>query len=165
MLKSYIFKFFSFLTILFILSFSSCNNPVSPPETLNDLKLSFVSGSIWAGLMPYVPPDPDPIACQIVLITENKNKTTPLKNISITQADVYLNSTNERLGTISFSTNWNGQLAPMQRDTVNFTKIKSYNTLSNTPCNKYIYLNLIVRKDFFNSITFKTDSLYFGCVY
>jgi hypothetical protein len=142
---------------------SGCKNQISPPENLDDLQLSFVSGSIGANLMPITPPDP--INCNIVLVVTNKNQTEPLNNISITQADVYLNSTNEKLGSIFFATDWDGKLGPAESDTVRLNKITNSVSVFTAPCGKYVHLNLFVRGDIFTPISFETDSLRFGCVY
>ncbi len=154
---------FIIVSILISQLFSSCKDQSTTPELLGDLHLSFVGGSIGANLMPSVPPDP--IGCQIILIAENKNQTKTLSNLSIPQADVFLNSSNQRLGTITFITIWDGQLGPMERDTVYLTKVISQTSLFSPQCNKYVYLNLLVQNNSKNSITFKTDSLFFGCVY
>jgi hypothetical protein len=145
------------------LTISGCNSQISPPENFDDLQLVFVSGSIGANLMPITPPDP--ISCQIVLVVTNKNQTESLNNISIDQADVYLNSTNEKLGTISFTTDWNGKLGPAASDTVRLNKITNSVSVFTPPCGKYVYLNLFVRGNVFTPVSFKTDSLHFGCVY
>ena len=156
-------KIFLVLCILLLESFFSCNDEISPPENLVDIQLSYVSGSIGANLMPIIPPDP--IACQIVLVATSTNQTKPLSGLSITQADVYLNSTNEKLGSIAFTTNWYGQLTPTESDTVRLNKITSPFSIFTPPCGKYVYLNLFVRQNLFTLTSFKTDSLYFGCVY
>jgi hypothetical protein len=145
------------------LTISGCNSQISPPENFDDLQLSFVSGSIGANLMPFIPPDP--IRCDIVLVATNKNQTESLNNISIDRADVYLNSTNEKLGTISFSTDWDGKLAPAESDTVQLKKIINSFSVFEPPCGKYVHLNLFVGGNFITPISFETDSLRFGCVY
>jgi hypothetical protein len=150
-------------SVLIVQLFSSCKDQTTSPESFDDLHFSFVSGSIGANLMPSVPPDP--IGCQIILLAENKNQTNTISNLSIPQADVFLDSSDQRLGTITFTTNWDGRLGPMERDTVYLTKIISQTSLFSPQCNKYVYLKLLVQNDFKNSITFKTDSLFFGCVY
>jgi hypothetical protein len=145
------------------LTISGCNSQISPPENLDDLKLAVVSASIGANLMPIIPPDP--IRCDIVLFFTNKNQTEALNNLSIAQADVYLNSTNEKLGTIFFTTDWDGKLGPAESDTVRLNKITNPVSVFTAPCGKYVYLNLFVRQNIFTSISFKTDSIRFGCVY
>lgn len=125
--------------------------------------MSFISASIGADLMPSVPPDP--IGCQIILVAENKSKTQTLSGLSIPLADVFLNSLDQKLGTIIFTTIWDGSLAPLERDTINLIKVTSPVTLFDPPCNKYVYLKLLIKDDNSNYITIKTDSLLFGCVY
>jgi hypothetical protein len=154
---------FFMLAFAVYFAISGCNSQISPPENLDDLQLVFVSGSIGANLMPIIPPDP--IRCDIVLVATNKNQTEPLNNISISQADVYLNSSNEKLGTISFTTDWDGKLAPAESDTVRLNKITNQFSVFMPPCSQYVHLNLFVGGNFITPISFETDSLRFGCVY
>lgn len=156
-------KIFLFELILFVLVFSGCDDQLATPESLADLHLIFVTGDIGADLMPSTPPDP--IGCQITLVAENSSTTQTLNNLSASQADVFLNSTNEKLGTITFSSSWDGRLGPTERDTVHLTKVISQTTLFNPQCGKYVYLNLIVKNSPGNFIVHKTDSLFFGCAY
>jgi len=143
--------------------FVSCYNPETPSATLGDLSVRSLDGYIEANLMPVVPPDP--ITCQISLLVQNGNTTETLIGVSIPQAEVYLDSANQRLGTISFSTTWDGRVGPNEQDTVHLTKVMSQTTLFAPPCTKSVYFNLVVRDQSNNSKTFKTESLLFTCVY
>ena len=143
--------------------FVCCYNPETPSATLEDLSLRSLGGYIEANLMPVVPPDP--ITCQISLLVQNGNATETLIGVSIPQAEVYLDSANQRLGTISFSTTWDGRVGPNEQDTVHLTKVMSQTTLFAPPCTKSVYFNLVVRDQSNNSKTFKTESLLFTCVY
>ena len=151
------------LFILVSQIFPGCKDQLTNPQLFIDLRLSFISGSIGADLMPSVPPDP--IGCQIVLLAENKNPTLTITSLSIPRADVFISSSNLKLGTIIFTTNWDGRLAPLEKDTVNLIKVISPVTIFDPPCNEYVYLRILIQDDSNNSITFKTDSLFFGCVY
>lgn len=151
------------ILLLFSQIFFSCKDQSTSPESLDDLHLTFVSGYIGADLMPSVPPDP--IGCQITLIAENRNQTKALLNLSIPQADVFLNSSNQKLGTIAFTTSWDGKLEPAELDTVRIIKVVGQTSPFSIQCDKYVYLNIIVQNDPKNFIICKTDSLLFGCVY
>lgn len=141
----------------------SCYNPETPSATLDDLSVRSLGGYIEADLMPVVPPDP--ITCQISLLVQNGNATETLNGVSIPQAEVYLDSANQRLGTINFSTTWDGRIGPNEQDTVHLTKVMSQTTLFAPPCTKSVYFNLVVRDQSNSSKTFRTESLLFTCVY
>lgn len=142
---------------------SGCYNPESPSASLDDLSVRFLNAYIEANLMPVVPPDP--ITCQITLLVENGNATETLTGVSIPQADVFLDSASQRLGTISFSTTWDGRLGPNEQDTVRLVKVMSQTALFPPPCSDSVYFNLVVNDERNNSKTFKTESLLFTCVY
>jgi len=154
---------FIFGTVLFVQILSGCQDQSTSPESLADLHLTFVSGSIGANLMPSVPPDP--ISCQITIVAENSSTSRTLSTLTASQADVFLHSSNEKLGTITFTSNWDGRLGPAERDTVYLTKVIGRTTLFNPQCGKYVYLNVMVKNSSGNSIIQKTDSIYFGCVH
>jgi hypothetical protein len=141
----------------------SCYNPETPSATLDDLSVRSLGGYIEADLMPVIPPDP--ITCQISLLVQNGNATETLNGVSIPQAEVYLDSANQRLGTINFSTTWDGRIGPNEQDTVHLTKVMSQTTLFAPPCTKSVYFNLVVRDQSNSSKTFRTESLLFTCVY
>ena len=157
----------TFILSLILLTqvFSSCKDQSTTPASLDDLHLRFVSGYIGADLMPSFPPFRDPIGCQIIIVAENTSATRTLSKLSAPQADVFLNSSNQKLGTITFTTTWDGQLDPTERDTVRLTKVISQTTLLTPQCGMYVYLNLTVQNDSKTSISLKTDSLAFGCAY
>jgi hypothetical protein len=142
---------------------STNENPPITPDPLGDLRLKFVSGYIYANLMPSIPPDP--IVCKISIVAENASQTRVFSGLSVLQADVFLNSSNQKLGTIAFTTSWDGQLGPSERDTIQLSKVVSQTTLFSPQCSKQVFLNLIVQDESNNTIALKTDSLDFGCVY
>jgi hypothetical protein len=145
-----------------ILSFQ-CKNDTVSPNVLDNLETRFLSGYISADLMPVIPPDP--IYCQLTLLAKNKSSSTSLSGLSMPQAEVFLDSTNQRLGTISFSTTWDGSLGPSEQDTVRLTKVVSQTSLFTPPCEEYVYLNLIIRDQSNVSITLRLDSLLFTCTH
>ena len=155
------FRFIAILLILFLLL--SCRNEITPPVSLTNLETRFLSGYISANLMPIIPPDP--INCQIVLLAKNKSSSETLSGLHILQAEVYRDSGSQRLGTISFSTDWDGRLAPQEQDTVRLTKVVAESSLFTPPCNKYVYLNLLIKSGLTDSTTTKIDSLLFTCVF
>jgi hypothetical protein len=141
----------------------SCDDTQTPSATLDDVSVRSLGGYIEANLMPAVPPDP--ITCQISLLVENKNPVETLIGLSIPHAEVYLDSANQRLGTINFSTSWDGKIGPGEQDTVRLTKVISQTTLFSPPCTRTVYFNVVVRDQNDNSKTFKAESLLFTCVY
>jgi hypothetical protein len=143
--------------------FTGCYNPETPSASLDDLSVQFLSAYIEANLMPVIPPDP--ITCQITLLVQNGNPTETMTGVSIPQAEVFLDSASQRLGTISFSTAWDGRIGPNEQDTVHLVKVMSQTTLFPPPCSKTVYFNLVVNDERNNSKTFKTESLLFTCVY
>jgi len=145
-----------------ILSFQ-CKNDTVSPNVLDNLETRFLGGYISASLMPVIPPDP--IYCQLTLLAKNKSSSTSLSGLSMPQAEVFLDSTNQRLGTISFSTTWDGSLGPSEQDTVRLTKVVSQTWLFTPPCEEYVYLNLIIRDQSNVSITLRIDSLLFTCTH
>lgn len=134
-----------------------------PSGKLENLDVRFLSGRIEANLMPVVPPDP--ITGEIVLLMENKSASDALSGLEIPQADVFLDSTDQRLGTITFSTDWDGRLAPAEQDTVRLTKVMAQSSPFDPPCGKDVYLKLTVIDALNNSKSFTTNILSFDCSY
>ena len=149
--------------LLTAILFLHCNDDVISPSSLNDLETHFFGGYISADLMPLVPPDP--ITCQLVLIAKNKSSSASLIGLGIPRAEVFRDSTNVRLGTISFSTSWNGRLGPNEQDTVRLTKVVSPASLFTPPCGKYLYLNVMIKDGSNDSTMIKINSLFFSCTF
>ena len=143
--------------------FCGCKDKVTSPPTLDNLNVSFVSGFIGANLMPII--GPDPIDCRIIIVAENSSRTEVLNNLTVRQADVFLNSNNQKLGTIKFTTSWDGKLNPLERDTISLTKVVEQTPPFSPQCNKHIYLNLVIQNGEKSFVTIKTDSIGFACVY
>jgi hypothetical protein len=108
--KGLLYSFFLIASQLF----AHCDNNETPPATLDDLSVRYLEGYIEANLMPVVPPDP--IVCRITVLAQNSNPTETLSGLSLPQADVFLDSSNQRLGTITFGSSWDGQLGPNDQD-------------------------------------------------
>ena len=152
------------ITILVVgILFLSCRDDATSPGSLDDLEIQFLDGYLSADLMPFVPPDP--IICQLVLVAKNKSSAASLIGLSIPQAEVFRDSGNVRLSTISFSTSWDGRLDPNEQDTVRLTKVAAQATLFTPPCGKYVYVNLMIKNQSDDSRTMKIDSLWFGCTF
>jgi len=143
--------------------FFTCKDNTVSPGALDNLETRFLSGYISADLMPVIPPDP--IFCQLVLLAKNKSLTSSLVGLSIPEGDMFLNSTNARLGTISFSTIWDGQLGPNEEDTLRLSKVMSKTSLFTPSCEQYVYLHLTIKNQSIASKTLKIDSLLFTCTY
>ena len=143
--------------------FWGCKDKVTSPPARDNFHVSFVSGFIGADLMPII--GPDPIDCRIIIVAENSSRTDVLNNLTVGQADVFLNSNNQRLGTIKFSTSWDGRLNPLERDTISLTKVVEQTQPFSPQCNKHIYLNLVIQSGEKNFTIIKTDSIGFTCVY
>ncbi|MCK9212078.1 MAG: hypothetical protein M0P61_14650 [Ignavibacteriaceae bacterium] len=143
--------------------FWGCKDKVTSPPSLDNLHVSFVSGFIGADLMPII--EPDPIDCRIIIVAENSSRTDVLNNLTVGQADVFLNSNNQRLGTIKFSTSWDGRLNPLERDTISLTKVVEQTSPFSPQCNKTVYINLVIQNGEKSFVTIKTDSIGFTCVY
>jgi hypothetical protein len=147
--------------------FYGCKNQTTSPSSGSDLQISFVSGIAGGDFMPVIVPDStslsSPLGCKIVLLVKNINKDKIVEGLSIQRGEVYLSSTNAKIDTYSFSTNWNGRLEPNYSDTVCCTMTKSENSAS--VCGKTIYVNLFVQKDSTNVVTFKTNDIPVQCVY
>jgi hypothetical protein len=156
-----------FHSIMFLQLFYGCKNQTTSPSSESDLQISFISGTAGGDFMPIIVPDstnlPNPLQCKIVLVIKNINNDKIFEGLSIQQGEVYLSTTNTKIDTYNFSTNWSGRLAPNNSDTVCCTMTKSENSAS--VCGKTIYVNIFVQKDSTNVITFKTNDIHVQCVY
>ncbi len=141
----------------------ACSGNTLVPGSLDDLEVRFLSGFMTANLMPIVPPDP--IYCQMVLLAKNNSTTSSLVGVRVQKGEVVLEETDTMLGTISFSTTWDGILNPGEEDTVRLSKVRSPVQLFTPPCGQRVRVNLIVGTLFGGSKTFPVDSLGFTCVY
>ena len=156
-------SFIFFIAVVVSQLVVGCKNSPTSPGSLENLQLTFLQGSIGADLMPAV--EPDPVSCYLQLLARNTSQTETLANVEIVQAEVFLKSSGEKIGSFSLSTTWDGNLAPGEQDTVVLLKSPSVKVPFQSPCYQGVYLNLEVRSDLSAFTTFKIDSLIFGCVY
>lgn len=100
--------------LLVSLSIIGCDDDQSKRSGLTDLEMQILEASAWADLMPG---DPS-VNAQVQLAIENTSADRTLSELDIPWVIVYLNSTDENVGTIQRSTAWEGILQPGQRDTL-----------------------------------------------
>jgi len=143
--------------------FIGCQEDQSQDFSLDDLQIQFLSGFMEANFMPEIPPDP--IYCQINLQLRNTNSEESAHGLNIPQAKVFIDSTNQLLGEISLSTDWDGYMEPGEQDTVQLTKVVLEEAPFDPPCNAFVYLEIEVTDNVDQSKFFATDSLLFYCTY
>ncbi|MEK0338537.1 MAG: hypothetical protein QQN41_14000, partial [Nitrosopumilus sp.] len=117
----------------------------------------------FSDLMPVV--EPDPIYIRIELEIHNSNTKKSFNDVKIPSASVFLDSSNEYLGNIDLSTEWDGNLEPTEIDTVTFIK----NTSSDQapfvpPCGKEVYLEVDIKSDD-DSKQLVIENLLYGCAF
>ncbi len=156
----YAFRFAVVVTALFL----RCNDvTVFPPDHFENLEIRVLGGTIGANLMPVVPADP--VIARVDLLLKNSSRQTTFSDLKIEEADVFLDSSDTRLGSISFSTSWDGELKPGESDTVRLSKVMSPETLFTPPCRQYVRLILKVVCSLSYFVPVRSDSLLFSCVY
>ena len=162
--------YFRFVALLVTLLLCSCEDstdcPYSPDKIdppVSDLSVTWNGGNIGANLMPIVPPDP--VACQVWLILENKNRLEAFSKVEIPTADVILVRSNSTLGAILFETDWDGLLAPGKKDTIRFFKNTGGGTTFNPPCGERVLMDFKIRNADGDTKIFRSDTLSFQCVY
>jgi len=147
-----------FLLILYACDISDSQNP-----PIEDLKVRFIDGIASSDLMPVV--EPDPIYFRIELELQNSNTENRFIDIRISSASVFLDSSNEFLGNIDLSTEWDGNLEPGETDTVTFLKSPSTNEAPfDPPCREKVYLEMNIKSDS-DSKQFVTENLLYECAY
>jgi hypothetical protein len=105
----------------------------------------------------------DKLSCQADLFVKNNSSIKTLSNLSINKGEVYISSTNQKIGTILFETSWDGCLSPLENDTVRLIKLKNDAEIIFPPPFGSIYLVFTIENVSRNTITFKTDGI--GCRY
>jgi hypothetical protein len=163
-------KYLYIIAFILLVSGESCKEHITSPLTQSNLQLNFVQGSIGANLMPIILPDTipipsDPFGCRLVLVAKNTSQTNTLSNIQIKQANVYLSSANQEVGTWFFSTSWDGWLEPGASDTVTLTKSDGSTSNLLDLCDRFLYLSLNIQIGSNKQTTFKSDSIGVLCVY
>ena len=143
--------------------FSSCSLNSVPAGSLDDLDVRLLSSTISANLMPFVAPDP--VSCSVALLARNTSSVRTLAGLRIVEGELFLVSSNARLGTLSFATVWDGRLNPGEGDTVRLTKVTSPAALFAPPCGEHVRLRLSIRDLRGDSRKVDIDSLRFDCFY
>jgi len=148
------------ILVLGALGLVSCSDHGIVQTENSFLDMVFVSGTITAKSPPITP---DPISCELVFVAKN-NGMRLIEGLSIDSADVVLDSTNQILGTIAFTSDWDGNLSPSQQDTVRLTKVQSQHSLFDPPCGYLVYIVVHIHKSgsLFESTV--TDNLEFTCL-
>ncbi len=151
-----------FFTLILLISFA-CDISDSSNPPIDGLKVRFIDGVAYSDLMPVV--EPDPIYIRIELEIHNSNTLESFNDVKIPKASVFLDSSNEYLGNIDLSTEWDGNLEPSEIDTITFIKNTSSDPAPfEPPCEKMIYLELDIKSDN-NSKQLMIDSLWYGCAF
>lgn len=164
-------KYFYLIAFVLSVTCENCKEQTTSPVFQSNLQLEFVGGLIGADLMPIpilpdtIPIPSDPFGCRLVLVVKNTSQTETLGNIHIKQANVYLTSTNQEVGTWSISTSWDGRLEPGASDTVTLTKSDGSASNLLDLCDRFLYLSLSIQIGSIKQTTFKSDSIYVHCVY
>lgn len=143
-----------------ILLITACED--SPPQrsAFDDLNIQFLHGFIRANLGPVVPPDP--VDCRLTMVMSNANLEESLEGLSLQEAEVILDSTDQLLGTIQLDSDWSGILQPGEQDTVTFIKLEADQAPFEPPCAAYVSLRLEVHWQE-DSKEFSADHLLFEC--
>ena len=161
-------SYFSLVALLMSLLLCSCedseNCPCSPDRIdppVSDLLVTWDRGTIAASLMPIVPPDP--VMCRAWLILENKNPREAFSKVEIPTADVILVRNNSTLGTIPIETDWDGLLAPGEKDTIFFFKNGGDEAIFSPPCDERVLMDFMIRNADGDTKVFRPDTLTFMC--
>lgn len=153
----------AFVLFLGLIGGLRCDDNAITPNILDKVEVRFSSGWISADLMPFVPPDP--IIARIVVLARNIDSSQAVSGLRLPEAEVFLNSSRERLGLIRLSSNWDGHLGAGEQDTVELVKVVTESLPFDPPCEKYVYLDMKIADIAGNSKSFSTDSLLFECTY
>lgn len=151
------------LALFFVfLILQSCDSDVQN-TAIDDLNVRFTDGLAFSDLMPNV--EPDPIYIRIELEMYNANTDDSFNNIRVPKASMFLDSSDEYLGDIDFSTEWDGHLESGEIDTITFVKNTSASQAPfSPPCGSMIYLEVDIRSDD-ESKQVMSDSLWYGRAY
>lgn len=152
-----------FTIIILFLHFSCCKKDIATNQQTDFIEVRVLSVHLHANLEP--PQPPDPILCRATAIVKNTSSSVSISGLSISEAEVRLDSANQYLGRITFSYEWDGHLGPLEQDTVSLIKVMSNVTLFEPPCNKYVRVWFILQKDSKILKDVRSDSLLFLCVF
>lgn len=143
----------------------ACGDVGSEPA-IEHLEVRYLSGFIVADMMPVVPPDPnDRTTCVVDLIIRNSSAERLSVQLRVMRAFLRRSGNSARLGTIYFSTSWDGILEPFQTDTVRLEKRELSDDFVQPECNASVELDIEFGESEDFLIRFTTNPLTFGCVY
>jgi hypothetical protein len=143
----------------------ACSDLGSEP-TIDDLDVQYLSGAIVADMMPVIPPVPgDRIFCFIDLVVHNSSATRLDVTFRVMQAELRRSGTRARLGTLYFSTSWDGVLEPYATDTVRLLKRELSDDFHQPECDASVECDLEIGEAENLLIRLTTDSMTFNCVY
>ena len=113
--------------------------------------------------MPIVPPDP--MICRAWLILENLNPREAFSKVEVSTADIILARIDSTLGAIPIETDWDGLLAPGQKDTVFFFKNTGAQEIFSPPCGERVLIDFMIRNADGDTKVFRPDTLAFMCTF
>ena len=143
----------------------ACSDLGSEPA-IEHLEVRYLSGYIFADMMPAIPPLPDDrILCFADLLVRNSSAQRLSIQFRVLRADLRRYSTRSRLGTLYFSTSWDGMLDPFATDTVRLFKRELSDDFVQPECDASVYLDIELGESEHSLIRFATDPLTFHCVY
>ena len=139
----------------------SCPSCLDEAPPIAILKVDVVEFYIHAILMS---PSPDQIHCQLTLKIENLSSKYSYSSVSIPSAKVYLSSTNQLLGEISFETDWDGTLNAGVVHTIVINKIVEESPVFANPCDEDLYLELRITVPNYGEMQRRTPTDLFSCL-
>ncbi len=148
------------IMIFTLLFYTGCKKQVTSFDQQN-VEIKFIEGFVAVSLMPSTPPIPDPVFAQVTLLLKNKDATNPKTGIRIPQADIFLASNDEKLGSIRFTTEWDGTLLPAEQDTVQLDKIAETKPVVKVKRGENVYLRIKITLPNRKPIWFQTPALLF----
>lgn len=131
--------------IVLVCSLCGCKDVGSFIEPVDFIELRLLTISLYANLEPPAPSDP--IVCRALVLMQNTSTTRSVTGLSIPEGEVILDSSGQLLGKISFSSDWDGHLDPLEQDTIRLEKNPSHVALFDPPCSTYVQLVVAVKKD------------------
>ncbi len=156
------FILFTWIIFLSVMSASCTQDAVLPPP-VTGLSLSVLDVSIGANLMPIVPPDP--VVCRMTLVVHNGDMAESYIGLAVREGTVVVESTGSPLGTIRFTSMWDGHLAPGETDTVMVEKLAGTRAPFDPPCGARVTLRTAVVGLAGTIIPVSAEGIVFQCVY
>ena len=156
-------------TILMFAVLTQCDDSTSPSPPgayLDSLQVEVLQVRIFADLMPIVPPDP--IFSRIEMRLENTYRNYSIESLKISAANVMSKETGEQLGQFRYTTDWPGELAPGEVDTVTWTKIQEdYTPIDSvhSTCGDSLTLQFSLVEQEQDSLHLSVEDIVFGCAW